>query len=377
MVSVMKSPNMMSTTGRRPVIAAPTPTPVNPASEIGVSTTREVPNSSTSPESTLNGVPASATSSPMMKTRESRRISSASASRIASAKVISRIPVSGIDVLVNFVRAGIRRGDGKFHGQIHFSSQFGVDRAERAGVGVLLAFQPRGEIFDRIALSQPLLLFFFRAVIFTIDVADVMPAVAVGIAEQKCRAFTASGPIGDVCGDGVHCANVLAVHSFRAHAESRGTGGNISGRGLRKVRVFGVHIIFADVNDGQLPELREVHAFVQHALTERAFAKKANGDLSRFQSLGGERGAGSDAHASRNDGIRSQISGGRIGDVHRTALSTAVSGFFSKQFRKHQFRRRAFGEAVAVPAMSAGHVVIMAQKRSPWGFAKLCAMMTT
>jgi hypothetical protein len=107
--------------------------------------------------------------------------------------------------------------------------------------------------------------------------------------------------------------------------------------------------------------LREVHAFVQHALTERAFAKKANGDLSRFQSLGGERGAGSDAHASRNDGIRSQISGGRIGDVHRTALSTAVSGFFSKQFRKHQFRRRAFGEAVAVPAMSAGHVVIMAQ----------------
>ena len=48
---------MMSTTGRMPVIAAPTPRPVMPASEIGESITRSVPNSSTSPDSTLNGVP--------------------------------------------------------------------------------------------------------------------------------------------------------------------------------------------------------------------------------------------------------------------------------------------------------------------------------
>ena len=35
----MKSPNMMSTTGRIPVMAAPTPMPVMPASEIGESIT--------------------------------------------------------------------------------------------------------------------------------------------------------------------------------------------------------------------------------------------------------------------------------------------------------------------------------------------------
>src|SRR5579859_3444771 len=68
MVKVTKSPNMMSTTGRIPVMAAPTASPVNPASEIGVSTTRSLPNSSSNPESTLKGVPASATSSPMMQT---------------------------------------------------------------------------------------------------------------------------------------------------------------------------------------------------------------------------------------------------------------------------------------------------------------------
>src|SRR5580692_5493239 len=204
MVRVMKSPNMMSTTGRKPVIAAPTPTPVNPASEIGVSTTREVPNSSTRPESTLNGVPASATSSPMINTRESRRISSASASRTASAKVISRIPDSGIDVLVNFVRVGIWRRDGKFHGLIHFGSEFGVDGAERVGVSVLLVFQPLRKILNWIAFGQPLLLFFFRAVIFAIDIADVMAAIAIRIAQKKCRPFAATGAIGEVRGDGVH-----------------------------------------------------------------------------------------------------------------------------------------------------------------------------
>src|SRR5579871_2512480 len=67
MTRVRKSPNIMSAMGRMPVIAAPTATPVNPASEIGVSITRFVPNSSTNPESTLNGVPASATSSPKIQ----------------------------------------------------------------------------------------------------------------------------------------------------------------------------------------------------------------------------------------------------------------------------------------------------------------------
>src|ERR1700733_11412776 len=230
MVSVMKSPNMMSTTGRRPVIAAPTPTPVKPASEMGVSTTREVPNSSTSPDRTLNGVPASATSSPMINTRESRRISSAKASRTASAKVISRIPVSGIDVLVNLIRAGVRSSDREFHGLIHFGSELGVDGAEGVGVRVPLIFQPRCEILNRIAFRQPLLLFFFRAVIFAVDVADVMPSITVSIAEQKCRAFAAASAIGEIYGDGMHCTYVLAVDGLRTYSESTGSRGNIPRR---------------------------------------------------------------------------------------------------------------------------------------------------
>src|SRR5580700_5380202 len=184
MVRVMKSPNMMSTTGRRPVIAAPTATPVNPASEIGVSTTRPAPNSSTNPDRTLNGVPASATSSPKMQTWESRRISSASASRTACANVSSR---SGIDVLLHLVDAGIRRRNGEFHRGFHLIARFGGDLIELGGVRVPLGQQAVGEKFDGIAFGLPVLLFLLRAVVFAVDVADVMPTVTIGIGLQKCR----------------------------------------------------------------------------------------------------------------------------------------------------------------------------------------------
>ncbi len=44
---------MISTTGRSPSIAAPTPAPTKPSSEIGVSRTRSGPNSSSRPAETL------------------------------------------------------------------------------------------------------------------------------------------------------------------------------------------------------------------------------------------------------------------------------------------------------------------------------------
>src|SRR5215472_2046505 len=158
MVSVTKSPNMISTTGRRPVMAAPTARPVKPASEMGVSRTRSAPNSSTRPESTLKGVPASATSSPRMQTRESRRISSASASRIASANVSSRAATSGIDVLVGLFRPGIGSGYRKFDGGFNLGCNVGLNLLERGIIRQFLRDHPIGEFADGIALDPLLLL---------------------------------------------------------------------------------------------------------------------------------------------------------------------------------------------------------------------------
>jgi hypothetical protein len=80
----MKSMNMISTTGRRPTSAAPTPNPVMAASLMGLERTRSGPNSSSSPRVTPK-TPPWATSSPRISTAGSARMPSASAARIASA----------------------------------------------------------------------------------------------------------------------------------------------------------------------------------------------------------------------------------------------------------------------------------------------------
>src|SRR5712692_3701316 len=152
---------MMSTTGRNPVIAAPTPMPVNPASEIGVSITRSAPNSSTSPDNTLNGVPASATSSPKMHTRASRRISSASPSRIACANVNSLAAASGINVLVHLVYGRIRRRNCKLHRRFHFRPHFFLDFLQLSVIRNLLFDQPLHIVLDRIPLRLPFEFFLF------------------------------------------------------------------------------------------------------------------------------------------------------------------------------------------------------------------------
>ena len=90
----MKSTNINSATGRRPVAAAPAAAPMNALSLMGVSSTRSGPNSgcrplvtpSTPPQASISpGAPAPpALSSPITITRGSRRISLAIASLIAS-----------------------------------------------------------------------------------------------------------------------------------------------------------------------------------------------------------------------------------------------------------------------------------------------------
>src|ERR1700687_4065120 len=231
MVSVRKSPNIISTTGRRPVMAAPTPTPVKPASEIGVSTTRSAPNSSTKPVSTLNGVPASATSLPKMHTPESRRISSASASPTACANVISR---SGIDILLHLVDARIRRRNGEFHGGFHLGARLRRNLIEDCCVGMSLREQPFHMQLDRIALRLPVLLLLLRAVIFAIDVAHVMPAVAVGVGLQKCRPLPGPRALYQSRCDFIDSAHILAVDHGGFQPEGSSASQNRSGCRLRE-----------------------------------------------------------------------------------------------------------------------------------------------
>src|SRR5258706_11090839 len=181
---------MMPPPGRSPVIAAPPATPENPASEIGVSMTRDFPNSSTSPDKTLNGVPASATSSPIRHTVGSRRISSASASRTASPSDNSRTATSGINVLLHFVQARILSLDRKFDRRINLNLGSRLNLIELRFVREFLPGEPIGKNFNGISFSHPGLFFGLAAILFAVHVADMMALIAVSVAQKKCRTFS-------------------------------------------------------------------------------------------------------------------------------------------------------------------------------------------
>src|SRR5580704_750488 len=369
MMIVRKSPNMMSTIGRSPVIAAPTPRPVNPASEIGVSMTRSLPNSSTSPISTLNVVPASATSSPIRTTVGSRRISSAIASLMASPNEISRAVVtsSGIDVFADPARVRIGRVDRELHRGVHRRDELRLNGVERGTVDHPVGHQPFAVQRDGVPLPHPLLLFRLRPVVGTRDVADMVAVIAVGDELQERGPLAVPCPLDVLRRCRVDLANVLAVDRLVGHPERGGACADIAGSRLGEVRVLVVAVVLADEDHRQLPQLREVHLLVEQALAERALAEKAHRDLAGLEVFRRERGARRDAGAAADNRVGTQIPGVGIGDVHRPALPLAVARFLAEQFRKHAIGRRAFREAVSVAAVGARDVVRASERLADAG----------
>src|SRR2546423_14975793 len=128
----------------------------------------------------------------------------------------------------------------------------------------------------------------------------------------------------------MHRAHVLAVHGFRRNAESPWTSEDFAGRCFGVVSIFVVHVVFAGVNDRKLPELRNIHGFVEHSLTESALAKEADADSAIAKLFGGKRRTGCNRRAAADDCVGPEVSCSRIGNMHRSALAPAVAGLFAE-----------------------------------------------
>src|ERR1700733_2126272 len=161
------------------------------------------------------------------------------------------------------------------------------------------------------------MLFLFGAVVFAIDVTDVMSAVAVGVALKKRGAFTRSCALYKSHCNFIHRTHILTIDACSLNSKSRSAAENRSGSRFLEVSVLVVLIVLANVNHGQLPQLRQIHNLVERSLSERAFAEEANRDTISPESLGCKSRTGSDAHASANNCVRAQVTRGGIGNVHR------------------------------------------------------------
>src|SRR5512146_920340 len=125
--------------------------------------------------------------------------------------------------------------------------------------------------------------------------------------------------------------------------------------------VLVIQIVFADVDNRQLPQLRQVHDFIQRALPQCPFAEKADAHPAIAQALGGERRPRGNAHAASHNCVRAQVAGGWIGYVHGAAFAAAVARFLAQKLGKHPIRSRTLGQAVPVAAMRAGDVIVGTQ----------------
>src|SRR5207247_9141558 len=223
----MKSMNMSSATGRRPVSAAPTAAPSKPISLIGVSRTRSGPKRFRRPRVArmiplhASSIPWSfrppppATSSPRTITSGSDSMARWSPSLMANSMGISRstalIPSRRLrDVLGRRQRRLL----GSPHRVVHLGRDLGVDAVEVPGLDQALAHRALGEVHERVALP-PRLGLLLRPV--GERVADVVAVVAVGLALEERRPLARAG-----AGDGgarllVHVEEVHAVGDRARH----------------------------------------------------------------------------------------------------------------------------------------------------------------
>ena len=99
-------------------------------------------------------------------------------------------------MLLHFVDARIGRSDGKFHGRFHRGSNLILNSVQGGRVRITPVKQPLRQYENGIAVGLPLLFLLFGAVVFAIDVADVVSAVTVGIALEEGRSAARAGACG-------------------------------------------------------------------------------------------------------------------------------------------------------------------------------------
>src|SRR5208282_1693398 len=119
--------------------------------------------------------------------------------------------------------------------------------------------------------------------------ANVMAVIAIGIAEQKPRSVAAPGTLHQKLRKFVDGAHILPIHGSCFDVKCRSPRQDFSRCRFGIVRVFVVEIVFADVDDGQLEKLSQVHYLVEHALPQRAFSEETDCYLVRTQALSRER----------------------------------------------------------------------------------------
>src|SRR5258708_16208398 len=133
---------------------------------------------------------------------------------------------------------------------------------------------------------------------------------------------------------------------------------HLARRRLRKVGVFIIEVILADVDHRQLPQRSHIHGLVEHSLAKRPIAEETNRYLVTAAHFARHGSSGSNGGATSNDGVSAQVASILVGDMHRANLASTVTCLLDQHFCKHPVDLSSLCHAVSLTTLRASLIVL-------------------
>ena len=203
---------------------------------------------------------------------------------------------------------------------------------------------------DRVALL-PLLDLFLRTVGGVDNAAEPQRVVVVAIrpALDERWSLASPGPHHGLGHHLVHGHHVLPIDQHARHVVGHGPIRDI----LRRDHDFktagdGVLIIFAQEDDGQLPDRRQIHGLVEGALVAGPIAKEGHGHPVIALQLAAQRRPHRGGDGRPQDARLPQDADTEVRQVHGATLAFTQAGAFAKQLRHGLLYLPPLGNRMAV-----------------------------
>src|SRR5437588_821925 len=216
---------------------------------------------------------------------------------------------------------------------------------------------PAAEMLQAIAVFAQTAHFVLAAI--KLRVARVVAVEAASVDLDRAGAAAAAGTLYGLARRLVHFEEIVAVDLDGGQSETGGTAGDIAAAdGVFEGGAFAVLVVLEHEYGRQFQYHGHVPRLEGGALVGAAVAGERDRDGVAAEGLGGQRGANDQGWPAADDAIGAEHAMVEVGDVHRAALAAAQPSLLGEQFLHHQGRVAAFGDAVAVPAMGAGDVIL-------------------
>jgi hypothetical protein len=237
---------------------------------------------------------------------------------------------------------------------------FALDTVELCPVEQPGLADPAAEMLEAIAVFPQTAHFVLGAI--ELRIARVMAVEAAGVDLDCARPAARPGALDRLARRLMHLEEIVAVDLDCGQSETGGAPRDVAAAdGILERGAFAVLVVLEHKDRRQFQHHGHVHRLEGGALVRATVAGERHRNGVAAEGLGSERRADGERRAAADDTVGAEHAAVEIGDVHRSAFAAAQPGLPREQLLHHQGRVAALGDAVAVPAMGAGDLILRPQ----------------